>query len=128
MPKTHSVEARLDRLAALRADPSAPGARDELAKALQSNVALLAAKAAALVVEFRQADLAPELVAAFGRFLKGPKSPDKGCRAATAIARALFDLGAEADRADGVQGVYLAGIRHVQTEWNGSRPEDVAAE
>jgi HEAT repeat protein len=127
-PSPHSVEARLDRLVALRADPAAAGVRDELAKALRGNVTLLAAKAAALVAEFRRTDLVPELVAAFRRFLKNPKCPDKGCRATTAIARALFDLGTDADRVDGVQGAYLAGIRHVQTEWNGSRPEDAAAE
>jgi hypothetical protein len=124
MPRPSPVEARLDRLAALRAVPSSPEFRDELVKALESKVNLLAAKAAALAGEFGRRDLAPQLAAAFGRFISDAARSDKGCRALKAIATALFDLGAPAEAGE----VFLAGVRHVQKEGGFGPPEDVASE
>jgi HEAT repeat protein len=124
MPKPSSVEARLDRLAALRSDPSSPEFRDELVKALDSKVNLLAAKAAALAGEFERRDLALQIVTAFGRFMADAAKSDKGCQALKAIATALFDLGAPPESRE----VFLSGIRHVQKEGSFGPPVDVAAE
>src|SRR3954447_6630551 len=120
----HSVEARLDRLMALRAVPSSPEFHDELAKALGGKVNLLAAKAAALAGEFGRRELAPQMAGAFERFIRDAAKADKGCQALKAIATALFDLGAPPESRE----VFLAGIRHVQKEGSFGPPVDVAAE
>src|SRR3954453_4821620 len=124
MPKPSLVESRLDRLVALRAVPSSPEFRDELDKALDSEVNLLAAKAAALAGEFGRKDLAPQLAAAFERFIHDAAKADKGCQALTAIVKALFDVGAPPESRE----VFLAGIRHVQKEGSFGPPVDVGAE
>jgi HEAT repeat protein len=120
MGKSSSVEAALDRLIALRADQSAPGVRDELARALASKTYLLAAKAAQLAGEFKRTDLTAELVGAFDRFLT---NPDQGCSAKTAVAKTLYEVG---DR--DAEPVFVRGIRHVQKEGSFGPPVDVAAE
>lgn len=127
MPKPSPVETALDNLVALRADPSAPGVRDALVKALSSKTNLIAAKAAQLVEEFKRDDLAKELVAAFDRFIPNAPKADKGCHALTACAKALVETDERGD-ADGARRVFLAGVRHVQREpvWGGS--VDVAGE
>jgi HEAT repeat protein len=120
MPKPSSVEASLDRLIALRADPSAPGVRDELARGLASKTYLVASKAAMIAGEFIRTDLTAELVSAFDRFLT---STDQGCSAKTAVAKTLLEVG---DR--DAEPVFVRGIRHVQKEGSFGPPVDVAAE
>lgn len=125
MPKPNSVEAALDRLVALRADPSAPGVRDELAKALGHKVNFVAAKAAAIAAEFKRTDLNSELIAAFERFSSGDeKSPDRGMVARTAIVKALYEAGPrEAEE------VFKRGIRQVERSGGfGIAGSDAAAE
>src|SRR5215213_3223164 len=90
MPKPSSVEATLDRLIALRANPAAPGVREELAKGLSSKAFPVAAKAAALAGEFQRTDLTAELVDAFQRFFR---NPDPGCGVKTAVAKTLYEHG-----------------------------------
>src|SRR5205823_6084725 len=70
---------------------------------------LLVAKAAQVARELAAKSLAPDLVAAFNRFIDSPQN-DKGCLAMTAIAETLQQLGASESE------LYLRGIRHVQPE------------
>jgi HEAT repeat protein len=79
------------------------------------------AEAAEAVGHFTLAGLAPDLAAAFERFLVDPVKTDKLCRAKIAIAQTLDKL--EYLRSD----VFLRGIRHVQPEpvWGGQ--QDTAA-
>lgn len=79
-------------------------------KALAGKSNLVAAKAARIAGESQWTELTGELAKAFDRFLARGMEIDKGCRALTAIARALYALDY-----DGA-GLYLAGMRHVQRE------------
>ena len=81
----------------------------------------MVAEAAEAVGHFTLAGLAPDLAAAFERFLVDPVKTDKLCRAKIAIAQTLDKL--EYLRSD----VFLRGIRHVQPEpvWGGQ--QDTAA-
>lgn len=116
MPKPSSVEAALDRLVALRADPGGAGVRDELVRGLAHRSDIVVAKAVQLVGEFRLRELMPQMIETFGRFLKpDPKSPDRGCEIKKGIARTFLDL--ELNEDDVVKGVYLPGLRVYHVEW-----------
>lgn len=93
-----------------------PEGQKQIAKALHAKSNLVAAKAARIVGEALLPELTADLVSAFDRFIARGAAGDKGCAAAIAIARALFNL--DHDDAD----VYLKGMRHVQLEpvWGGS--------
>lgn len=120
MAATRSIEDQLDRLAALRSAPSAPGVREALAAALGNKTNLIVAKAATLASDFGRDDMGTELLGGLERFLQAPGS-DKGCCAMTACAKALVDteLRGEVLRA---REAFLFGARHVQMEptWGGS--------
>jgi HEAT repeat protein len=120
MAKSDPVADALAKLKSL--DPSSPEATAELAKALQSKSNLVSARAATIIHDNILTAFADELVKAFDRFMAQPMKLDKGCHALTAIAKALFELNADADA------TFLRGIRHVQPEpiWGGS--QDTAAE
>ena len=94
----------------MRDDPSSAGSREELRQALSREGAPAAAKAATIAAEAGLVDLAPELVAAFRRFLTGLPRSDPGCAAKTAIVEALLRLDHEDEE------VLAVGIRHVQRE------------
>jgi hypothetical protein len=121
MAKSRGVDAKLSRLQALRHEAPAPGHLAELRKALGERSNLVVADAAEIAGERALAELAPELVAAFDRFMVDLAESDKLCRAKIAITDALNKL--EYDRAD----VFLRGLRHVQMEPRWGRPEDTAA-
>jgi HEAT repeat protein len=108
------IDAQLDRLVAIRADPTTPDALAELAKALASKTNLAAAKAADIVAQHRLVQFEKPLVDAFGVFVRGA---DKGCAAKTSIAKALAAL-----ETRGAEEVFIVGARHVQLEpvWGGS--------
>jgi HEAT repeat protein len=91
---------------------SAPGAdaRAALAKALRNRNNYLVSKAAAVVSDLQLADLIPELVAAFDRFLEDGVKSDPQCWAKVAVAKALKELGHRD------AGVFLRGAGHVQME------------
>ncbi len=110
MTKPRGVEAKLLRLRELRKEPGAVGAVEELRRALGDRSNLVVAEAASLVGEAKIAELAPELAAAFERFMAEPAESDKLCRAKIAIAEALDKI--EYQRPQ----VFLRGIRHVQKE------------
>jgi HEAT repeat protein len=116
-----SLEAKLARLRQLRDEPASPQLAQELRSALADGSNLVVAAAAEAVGQAGLLDLAPDLVAAFDRFLVDPVRTDKLCSAKTALALALDRL--EYPHA----AVFLRGIRHVQPEpaWGGSR--DTAA-
>lgn len=122
MSKGRGVDDVLAKLAALRGQGPTPEARALLAKSLSSKVSFVVAKAADLAREFKFADLCPELIQAFDRFLKDRDSSDKGCAAKIAIVRAALELECPAES------IFRAGIRHVQMEGSFGPPVDVAAE
>src|SRR5271165_1096385 len=96
-------------------------AQAQLRKALKDRNNYAAAKAAAIAGDRGFAALAPDLVAAFDRFLANAVKSDPQCWAKTAIAKALKDLGhSEAE-------VFFRGTAHVQMEpvWGGR--QDTAA-
>ena len=77
--KVSSLEEQLDRLADLRGQPSSPEGRAEAAKCLASKMNLVAAKAARIAGEWQAAELTPELLTAFDRFMIKPETTDKRC-------------------------------------------------
>ena len=115
MAKAPSIEDHLADLARLNKEPDAPDTRNQLRKHLASKVSLIVAKSAEIVAHIEDAEFAPDLVAAFHRFMKDPAKTDKGCAAKTAIVKAL--LAADCDDEE----IFLAGVRHVQLEptWGG---------
>jgi HEAT repeat protein len=82
----------------------------------------VAARAARAAREGDLTALAPDLVAAFPRFLEDPVRRDPGCVAKTEIVRALLALGLAAPD------VFLRGAVHVQREPAFGPPVDTAAE
>jgi HEAT repeat protein len=120
--KVSSLEEQLDRLAELRGQAPSPEGRAEVAKYLNSKMNLVASKAARIAGEWEAAELTPELVAAFDRFMVKPETTDKRCAAKIEILKALCKLEYSSPS------VFLRGLRHVQMEptWGGS--VDTAAE
>jgi HEAT repeat protein len=121
MAKARSVDAKLSRLRALRQENLEAEQFAELRQALADKSNLVAADAAEIVGVRSLPDLAPDLVAAFDRFMTDPAQTDKLCRAKIAIVEALDKI--DYDKAD----VFLRGIRHVQVEPRWPKPEDSAA-
>jgi HEAT repeat protein len=115
MAKTASIEDRLADLAVLGKSPDTPEARKQLRGHLASKVSLVVARAAEIVTHLEEHEFAPDLIAAFHRFMLNATKADKGCAAKTAVVKAL--LAAECDDED----IFLKGIRHVQLEptWGG---------
>ena len=115
--KAPSLESKLAQLRQLRNETVSSQNIDKLRKALRDRSNLVVAEAAEAVGHLGLTDLAPELVAAFERFMIDPIKSDKICRAKIAIAQALDKL--EYQRPD----VFLGGIRHVQPEpvWGGQQ-------
>jgi hypothetical protein len=120
MPRQPPIEQQLLELSALRRDASSTTAREKLTSAISGKNNLLAARAAAIIEETRQADYLPALAAAFERFFT--TGTDKGCTAKQAIASAMYTLG-HTDTA-----AFLRGIRHVQMEATYGGSVDAAAE
>ena len=115
------LEQSLARLSAVRVDPLAPGAADELRAALGARSNLVVARAAEIVAEWELRDYTADLVHAFDRFMSDPVRRDPTCAAKTALAEALLRL--DHDDAD----LFSRGLGHVQPEpvWGGT--EDTAA-
>ena len=120
--KVSSLEEQLDRLAELRGQPPSPEGRAAVAKYLDSKMNLVAAKAARLAGEWLIAELAPQLAAAFDRFMIKPDTTDKRCAAKIEILKALYKLEYPSPS------VFRRAIVHIQMEptWGGS--VDTAAE
>ena len=120
--KVSSLEEQLDRVAELRSQAPSPEGRAEVARHLNSKMNLVAAKAARIAGEWEAAELTPELVAAFDRFMVKPETTDKRCAAKIEILKALCKLEYSSPS------VFRRGLRHIQMEptWGGSA--DTAAE
>jgi HEAT repeat protein len=121
MAKARSLEGKLAHLRLLRSAPPSPQRVEELRTALGDASNFLVAEAAEIVGESRLCDLAPDLAAAFDRFLDNPVKRDPVCRAKNAIAEALNKL----EFSD--EDFFWRGARYVQLEpiWGGSK--DTAA-
>jgi HEAT repeat protein len=119
--KLRSVDAKLTRLRAIRTEPLGPALVAELRGLIADKSNFVVAEAAEIVGESMLADLAPDLAAAFPRFMVDPVETDKICRAKIAITDALHKV--EYDAED----LFRTALRHVQMEpvWGGS--EDTAA-
>jgi HEAT repeat protein len=121
MAKVSGVDAKMNRLRAIRKEPADPAHVVELRGLLGDKSNFVVADAAEIVGNRVLTELASEMVAAFHRFLIDPVETDKLCRAKIAIVEALNKI--EYDRED----VFRAGLRHVQMEPSWGKPEDSAA-
>jgi HEAT repeat protein len=121
MAKGRPVEAALAQVAALKG-MGAGVLSAELPKFLAHKSSLVVARAADLARVGGLDSLAPQLVAAFGRFVDGPATSDPGCTAKQEIANALYELGVAAPS------LFLTGLHHVQKEAAWGKPIDTAAE
>lgn len=121
MAKTRGVDAKLARLQVLRKESVSPALVAELRKNLGDASNFVVADAAAIAGKVKLADLTPDLVAAFDRFMVDPEDTDKLCRAKLALIEALQQLDYEQPEP------FLRAIRHVQFEpvWGGT--QDTAA-
>ncbi len=115
-----SLDDKLAAIRSLRGQVLTPEHKAELRKRLGDRSNLIVAAAAAIVGENTLIEMAPELEAAFDRFLVNPLKDDKLCRAKIAVIQALDRM--EYSRPD----VFLKAARHEQFEpvWGGS--EDTA--
>ena len=117
MSKSSAVEQMISQLAAVRANPSAPGAKETITRALENKIGYIAERAATIAGELKL-DVTPALVRAFDRFMR---STDQACGAKTAIAKALYELGSETPE------IFIAGVKHIQQEPGFGGQVDVAA-
>ena len=113
------VDAQLERLRAIKADPSSPDAVEEIEQALRGKSTVVVARAAEIAGTAKLEQLEPLLLEAFDRFMQ---DADKGCIAKTAIAKALLELESRAEL------TMLRGARQVQMEPAYPRAADVAGE
>jgi len=93
---------------------------EPLRKALKDRNNFLVSKAAAIAARAGLKELAPDLAAAFDRFMIDPVKSDPKCWAKIAIAQALKDL--DSDDAS----LFIRGLKHIQMEPSYIRPEDTA--
>ena len=89
-------------------------------KALTDRNNYYVSKAAAMVAARSLAELIPDLLAAFDRFMIDPVKTDPQCWAKNAIAKAAKDLGLDD------ASFYLRGLKHVQFEPGWGPPADTA--
>src|SRR5262249_54059962 len=85
MARPRSSEAKLAQLRRLRGAPASPQLLEELRRFLRDASNFVVADAAELAGEARLTELAPDLAAAYGRFLDNPVKKDKLCRAKITI-------------------------------------------
>lgn len=115
MPKSRALEQTLADLSRIRQEPLSGVNLATLRAILKGKASHAAAKAAEIVAELEINDLKEDLTAAFERLLVDPVKTDPTCAAKTAIADALYRMGADEPL------TFLRGIRHVQMEpvWGG---------
>lgn len=121
MTKAPSTEDALAAIQAIRRAPESHDLKRDLGPLLAHKSSHVVAAAAATAESLEAGALAPELVDAFERLIGDGAKRDPGCKALTAIARALIQLDDPAAK------VYFAGIRHVQREGSFGPPVDAAA-
>lgn len=106
MAGKEAFERKLEALAALRSVPREQ-AVEPARKALRDRSNYVVSKAATIAGEMGIAELIPDLVRAFDRFMTDPVKTDPQCWAKNAIVKALKDLNHD----DPI--VFLRGIEHV---------------
>src|SRR5258708_1732514 len=111
--------ANLNRLAR---GPMTPETTAEIRRTIANPSSLLVSKAVDITADLGLRELAPEMAAAFAKFVEDGAKTDKGCRAKTSIAKALNALDYCEDE------VFLAGVFLVQMEAAFGTPEDTAVE
>ncbi len=114
--KISSLEEQLDSLADLRAQPPSAEGRARLARDLANRSNLVAAKAALIAAEWQSAELIPELLEAFARFMQKPETTDRRCAAKIEILKALVQLEHNGPA------VFRRAMSHIQMEptWGGT--------
>ena len=121
MPKSDPIENALNTIGELRHEAALERVTKELRSFLKHRSNLVVAKAAKVACELRLPELAPDLAAAFQRFMADPAKHDKRCAALTEIVTALYEL-------DYLEpGPYLRTLHHVQMEGSFGPPVDAAA-
>lgn len=122
MKKASSTEAALEAIHAIRQAPEKYELKRDLASFLRNRSNHVVAAAATTAAQLEVGGLAPELAEVFLELMRDPSKRDPGCKALTAIAKALAGMDAPAPQ------VYFAGIKHVQMEASYGPPVDAAAE
>jgi len=120
--KRDPVAAALHALAAVASRPGEATTLALVRSSLAHRSNHVVGRAARAAREGELAALAPDLIAAFPRFLEDPIRRDPGCVAKTEIVRALLAFDAPAPD------VYLRGAAHVQPEPAFGPPVDTATE
>lgn len=115
MPKSRALEQTLADLSRIRQEPLSAASTAALRAVLKGKSSHATAKTAEIVAELEISELKDDLTAAFERLLLDPVKTDPTCAAKTAIADALYRMGADEPL------TFLRGIRHVQMEpvWGG---------
>jgi HEAT repeat protein len=115
MAKTRVLEQTLADLSRIRQEPMSAVNAATVRAVLKGKSSHAVAKAAEVVAKLEIDDLKAELAAAFERLLVDSVKTDPTCAAKTAIADALYRMGADEPM------IFLRGIRHVQMEpvWGG---------
>ena len=120
--KRDRVQSALQALAQAARRPHDPATLALVRNALADRSNHVVGRAARAAREADLASLAPDLVAAFARFLEDPIRRDPGCVAKREIAHTLLAFGRPAPD------VFLSGIVHVQREPAFGEPIDTAPE
>jgi hypothetical protein len=120
--KRDRVRSALQALAEAARQPHEPATLALVRASLADRSNHVVGRAARAAREAELASLAPDLVAAFPRFLEDPIRRDPGCVAKREIVHALLAFGHAAPE------VYLAGAAHVQREPAFGEPIDTAPE
>jgi len=119
--KRPSTEEALAAIRAIRDAPEQFDLKRDLAPFLTHKSNHAAAAAADTIGWLEITGMNQELVDSFGHWMKNPLDRDPGCKALTAIAKALIGLEHPASE------VYFAGVRHIQEEASYGPPVDTAA-
>lgn len=120
MAKTDPIERELNRLRQLKLHQESD--QQMLGKALLHQSNLVVSKAAELAVDFRLDNLSESLEKAFEKWLMSGDKTDPGCRAKTALAKALCELELSCEDQ------FLVGYQLVQKEKAFGGPVDTAGE
>src|SRR5438128_1831445 len=108
MRKKSKIADELHELGRLARNPMTPAAIAEIKQTLAGSSSLLVSGAAEIAGDKGLHALIPDMIAAFRRFAEDGARVDKGCRAKTAIVKALSTLEHLGDE------VFLAGAAMVQ--------------
>jgi hypothetical protein len=120
--KQRSTEDALRNLKAIRDAPEQYDLKRDLAPFLKHKSNYVVAAAAAIAERLEAIVLAEDLTEAFLELMKDPAKRDPGCKALTAIVRALAALDQPSPQ------VFFLGLKHVQMEGSFGPPADAAAE